>query len=65
MDMHDLQKLAKQHFIFDASLTKVELIRTVQASDGHASCFATAAIDTCSQLTCRWRADCLSALSNE
>ena len=32
MDMHNLQKLETQHFIFDALLTKVELIRTVQAA---------------------------------
>lgn len=65
MDMHDLEKLAKRHFNFDASLTTVELLRTVRASQGHAICFAATEIDTSSQLNSHWRADCVLATSDE
>lgn len=38
--------------------TKVELVRTLQRSEGNFDCFATATAGQCDQLDCLWREDC-------
>lgn len=58
MNNKDLLKLAKQHFIFDASLSKVEVIRLIQISDGEVFCFATDGGGECTKSECIWREDC-------
>lgn len=59
MNQRDLIELAKKYFIFDAGLSKANLIRKIQVEQGHTDCFATGK-RSCDQTTCWWRTDCLS-----
>lgn len=38
--------------------TRVELVRTLQRSEGNFDCFATATAGQCDQMDCMWREDC-------
>lgn len=64
MNQKDLIELAKKYFIFDASLSKANLIRKIQTEQGHTDCYATGKTD-CDQLTCWWRKGCLSASAED
>jgi hypothetical protein len=59
VNKRDLRKLAKQHYIFDASLSKAEIIRAIQRSEGNFDCYGRADTGECDQLACGWRQDCL------
>lgn len=59
MNKNALQKLAKQHQIFDASLSKTELIRKIQLAEGNFDCYAKAGQGDCDQSECLWRKDCM------
>lgn len=59
MNKHALQKLAKQHQVFDASLDKAEMIRRIQLAEGNFDCYARAGEGHCDQGECLWRKDCL------
>jgi len=59
MNKHTLQKLAKQHQVFDASLSKAEMIHKIQLAEGNFDCYARAGEGNCDQSECLWRADCL------
>lgn len=58
MNKNDLRRLAKQHHIFDASLSKTELIRKIQLAEGNFDCFAKADQGHCDQTECLWWQDC-------
>ena len=64
MKMEDLRVIAKSHSIIPGKLSKIELIRLIQANEGNFDCFATAYDGECDQVNCCWRADCFSAASN-
>lgn len=55
----ELLKLARQYFIADAGLSTANLIRKIQIAEGNVDCFATGK-KQCEQMTCRWRAECLT-----
>lgn len=59
MNNRDLRKLAQQHYIFDASLSKTETIRGIQLSEGNFDCYGRAGTGECDQSACAWRGDCL------
>jgi len=59
MNKHNLWKLAQQHQVFDASLTKAEMIRKIQLAEGNFDCYARAGDGDCDQSECLWRRDCL------
>ena len=59
MNKHSLQKLARQHHVFDASLDKAALIRKIQLAEGNFDCYARAGEGECDQSECLWRKDCL------
>lgn len=60
LSKEELIRLAKQHYIFDASLTKIEIIRTIQHAEGNFDCYGTAVSGDCDQSGCRWREDCVT-----
>jgi len=45
--------------IADTSLSKTELIRKLQLSEGNLDCYAKASDGICDQVECLWRYDCL------
>jgi len=55
----ELLKMAKKLNIADTGLSKVELIRKVQQSEGNFDCYAKASEGVCDQSECLWREDCL------
>ena len=59
MNMQDIRKIAKDHEIKAGKLGKTDLIRKIQAAEGHFDCFATPLNAECDQLDCLWRDDCL------
>ena len=55
-----LSDLARQNYVFDASLSEAELIRTIQIAEGNVDCYASAGAGACNEAGCRWREDCVA-----
>jgi len=60
MNMQEIRGIAKDMGIKSSRLTKVDLIHTIQASEGNFSCFASATHGECDQMKCIWRDDCFA-----
>lgn len=60
MLMQEIREIAKDYGIKTARISKPELIRQIQRSEGNFDCFASAESGECDQLACRWREDCLT-----
>ena len=60
MNMQEIRGIAKDLGIKTSKITKVNLVRSIQLSEGNFDCFATASSGECDQLNCLWRKDCLS-----
>lgn len=60
MKLQDLRHIAKEHKIPTAGLSRTEIVRKIQASEGNFECFATASSGTCDQSNCLWRKECFS-----
>lgn len=55
----ELLKLAKKFHVAGGGLSKTELIRKLQSSEGNFDCYARASGGVCDQPACLWREDCL------
>ncbi|MFA7270245.1 MAG: SAP domain-containing protein [Sterolibacterium sp.] len=55
----ELVKLAKKFHVSTGGLSKTELIRKFQLSEGNFDCYARASNGMCDQAECLWRDDCL------
>jgi len=60
MNMQEIRVLAKDFGIKTSRKSKMELIQSIQLSEGNFSCFASAENGECDQSKCIWRADCFS-----
>ncbi len=60
MHMHTIRQFAKSLSIDPGKLSKLELIRKIQLTEGNFDCFGTATSGECDQVNCAWRSDCLS-----
>lgn len=60
LNQKELLKLAKKLHVATTGLSKTELIRKLQSSEGNFDCYARAAGGVCDQPECLWREDCLS-----
>jgi|YelNatPaOPRAMG01_1025707.scaffolds.fasta_scaffold01594_2 hypothetical protein len=61
MKMQEIRKIAKERGLRpDSRISKIELVRMIQRSEGYNDCFATELVKTCGQMKCLWREDCLS-----
>lgn len=60
MNMQDIRSIAKEYGLKTGKLTKVNLVRTIQLTEGNFDCFATASAGECDQTGCLWRDDCLT-----
>ncbi len=58
MDTHELHSIAKSYGIDDKKLSRLEVIRNIQTSEGNFDCFATAYSGECDQEECCWREEC-------
>ena len=58
MKMADVRKKAQELGLKAHGVQKPHLIRAIQAAEGNTACFSTGR-ETCDQLACCWREDCL------
>ncbi|MDX2503647.1 MAG: SAP domain-containing protein [Gammaproteobacteria bacterium] len=58
MNMQDIRRIAKQNGLKTGKLSKVSLVKKIQATEGNFDCFATAENDYCDQADCIWKNDC-------
>lgn len=60
MNMKTIRQLARTLKVDTSELSKTELIRKIQFTEGNFDCYASASTGECDQLACAWRDDCLS-----
>jgi len=59
MRLSEIEKKARTLGVKDTwRLSKKDLVKTIQRSEGNFDCFGTA-IGSCSQMACCWRPDCV------
>jgi hypothetical protein len=61
MNMQEIRGVAKEYGIKTSRMSKLNLIRAIQLSEGNFNCFASALDSECDQLKCSWRDDCFAA----
>lgn len=61
MKLEQVRTIAKSQGIHTGKLSKTELIKSIQASEGNFDCFASALGGECDQANCVWREDCFEA----
>ncbi|MDH5613121.1 MAG: SAP domain-containing protein [Gammaproteobacteria bacterium] len=61
MNMQEIRELAKDLGIKTSRMSKIQLIRSIQLTEGNFDCFASAASSECDQMKCSWRDDCFVA----
>ena len=61
MKLEEVRSIAKSRSINPSKLSKTELIKSIQASEGNFACFATAYDGECNQAGCSWRGDCFES----
>jgi len=62
MKIQDIRGIAKKMNVKVGKLNKIELIRTIQKTEGNYDCFATPYVSECNQMNCLWRGDCIKAV---
>lgn len=60
MKLDQVRTIAKSHGIQPGKLTRAELIRSIQSSEGNPVCFSSATDGECDQTGCLWREDCIT-----
>ena len=60
MEIRHIRTIAKNLGIPPSKLDKLNLIRTIQRTEGNFDCFATAYDGVCDQSDCAWRQDCFT-----
>lgn len=61
MHMQTIRSIAKEHGIKTSRMTKADLIRTIQRTEGNFDCFGSAIDGVCDQMDCSWREECLGS----
>lgn len=61
MNLQEIRDFARSRGITPRNQKKMELIRSIQITEGNFDCFATAYDGTCDQQDCLWRKDCFIA----
>lgn len=61
MKIQEIRELAKDFGIKTSRMNKMELIQTIQLTEGNFNCFASPINAECDQINCKWRDDCFSA----
>lgn len=61
MNMQEVRERAKDFGIKTSRMSKLDMIHSIQLSEGNFNCFATAFDNQCDQMNCTWRDDCFAA----
>lgn len=61
MNMTEIRTIAQDKGVKAGKRNKIELIHTIQRTEGNFDCFATALNGECDQMGCQWRKDCLGS----
>jgi hypothetical protein len=61
MNMQEIRVKAKEFGIKTSRVSKMDLIHSIQLTEGNFNCFASAVEGVCDQLQCIWRDDCFAA----
>ena len=61
MKLEQIRAIARSHSIKPGNLSKIKLIRMIQAAEGNFDCYASASSGECDQMSCSWREDCFDA----
>jgi hypothetical protein len=61
MNIKDIQSIAKKMGITKKEHKKIDLVRTIQLTEGNIACFASERVNICGEDTCLWRKDCIKA----
>jgi len=56
--MTDIQRIAKQRGVPPGRMTKVDLVRSLQQTEGNIACLQTGQVESCGQEGCLWREAC-------
>lgn len=64
MKIAEIRKIARGKGVNSWKLNKIELIRTIQRTEGYNDCFATPYVHSCGQTDCMWREDCMKSVSS-
>lgn len=58
MQMKKIKEIAKKNGVISCKMSKTDLIRAIQRTEGNSDCFATVHVNDCNQMNCLWRDDC-------
>lgn len=61
MNMQEIREVARNFGIKTGRMSKLDLIHSIQLSEGNFNCFASASSGECDQVSCKWRDDCFAA----
>ncbi|MCW9024102.1 MAG: SAP domain-containing protein [Gammaproteobacteria bacterium] len=61
MHMQLIRNIAQENGIKAGRMSKVNLVRAIQRTEGNLECFATDVDGTCDQTECLWRDDCTAS----
>lgn len=61
MHIQTVRSIAKQHGVKTSRLSKADIIRSIQRTEGNFDCFGSAFNGECDQFGCSWRDDCLAS----
>lgn len=61
MHIQTIRSIAKEKGIKAGRMTKADMIRAIQRTEGNFDCFGTPTNGECDQLQCVWRDDCLGS----
>ena len=58
MKLEEIKEIAKQRGIKAGKMKKVDMVRTIQETEGNQQCFSSGKAEECGQEGCLWREDC-------
>lgn len=58
MTLQEIRAIARKKRVKPDGLSKVQLVRVIQKTEGNFDCFASASLGECDQSGCTWRNDC-------
>jgi len=60
MEFNQIRKMAMEMGIKTYRMKKLQMILEIQRAENNIQCYGTPRIDTCNELNCMWRRDCIS-----